>query len=97
MASACLDLLESEGTAVIDGGLAAQPLLPRLVAALRPGSRILVEAAGDGTAAGAALLRDHGSRRAPVPLTLTPAPPLELPNLAAHQSRWRAAAASAGP
>jgi hypothetical protein len=97
MATACLDLLEAAGTVVIDGGLAGQPSLPRLIAPLRPDRRVLVEAAGGGTATGAALLRDHGSRRAPVPLTLTAAPRLQLPALAAYQGRWRAAVASAGP
>lgn len=94
MATACLDLLEAAGTAVIDGGLTGQPLLPRLVAALRPDLRILVEPAGEGTAAGAALLPGHESRRAPIPLALKAASPLELPDLAAYRGRWQAAAAA---
>jgi hypothetical protein len=96
MATACLDLLEAAGTVVIDGGLTGQPMLPRLVAALRPDLRILVEPAGGGTAAGAALLSGHGSPQAPVPLALAAAPPLDLPDLAAYRERWHAAAVSAG-
>ncbi len=97
MATACLDLLEAAGTVVVDGGLAGQPLLPRLIASLRPDLQVLVEPAGGGTAVGAALLHGHESRRAPVPLALVAASRLKLPDdLAAYRERWDAAVASAG-
>lgn len=92
MAAACLDLLEASGTAIIDGGFTAQPLLPRLIAAMRPDLTVLVEPAGGGTALGAALLHEHAARREPVPLTLTRAEPLEPPGLAAYRERWQAMA-----
>jgi sugar (pentulose or hexulose) kinase len=95
MATTCLDLLEAAGTVVVDGGLAGQPLLPRLIASLRPDLQVLVEPAGGGTAVGAALLHGHEARRAPVPLALAAASRLKLPDLAAYRERWDAAVASA--
>jgi sugar (pentulose or hexulose) kinase len=95
MAAACLDLLEARDEVVIDGGLTGLPLLPRLVATLRPELTILVEPAGGGTALGAALLRDHETRGGPVPLGLTRGRPLVLPGLAAYRARWQDAAAAA--
>ena len=95
MAAACLELLQARGTVILDGGLTHAPLLPCLLAGLRPDLRILVEPQGGGTALGAALLADHAASTEPVPLALVQARPLTLPGLAAYRQRWLAAAGSA--
>lgn len=93
MAAACLDLLAAHGTVILDGGLTHAPLLPRLLASLRPDLTLLIEPQGGGTALGAALLADHAARRQQVAPALGEARPLALPGLAAYRARWLAAAA----
>lgn len=87
VAETCLALLDSGGRVVVDGGLAAEPRLAGLLAALRPDLRILVEPVGGGTALGAALLADVASP-APRP-GLQSAVPLDLPGLHGYRERWR--------
>jgi sugar (pentulose or hexulose) kinase len=96
LADACVDLLgDGAGTVVLDGGLTADPAFGGLVAALAPGREVLVDASGDGTTIGAALLWTHGH---PAPPAASPrkARPLEVPGLAAYRERWRALAEAAG-
>jgi hypothetical protein len=88
-ADLCLDLLRSRKRVVIDGGFTADPAFARLVAALRPGQEVLVNADGSGTAQGAALLWTHANRQLPVQLDLAPALPLTLPNLPTYRATWR--------
>jgi sugar (pentulose or hexulose) kinase len=87
---AALDLLQAGDRVIVDGGFAANPLFAPLLAALRPGRRVEVSAAPDGSAVGAALLwaRNQGTGGATVPLAS--APPLAVPGLAAYAERWRA-------
>lgn len=87
VAEVCLELLEAEGRAIIDGGLAAEPLLGGLVAALRPDLEVLAEPVGGGTALGAALLADPEGPSPP--LALRRMAPLALPGLAGYRDRWR--------
>jgi sugar (pentulose or hexulose) kinase len=87
VAEVCLELLGVEGRAVIDGGLAAEPLLGGLVAALRPDLELLTEPVGGGTALGAALLADPEATAPPSGLRRMA--PLALPGLAAYRDRWR--------
>lgn len=79
---------------VIDGGFAENPLYAGLVAALRPAARVRISTARDGPAIGAALLVDHPSRAAPVPLDLADARPTAVPGLDAYAERWKAMAAA---
>jgi sugar (pentulose or hexulose) kinase len=79
-ADLCLDLLRSRERVVIDGGFTADPAFAGLVAALRPGQEVLVNADGSGTAQGAALLWTHANRHLPAQLDLAPPLPLTLPH-----------------
>jgi hypothetical protein len=84
----CLDALHSEGLVVLDGSFVRDPLYASLVAALRPGARIVFNLDAYGTAAGSALLADHETRGQPVPVDLQTAPRLDLPEIAAYRSEW---------
>ena len=90
-ADLCLDLLRSPEQVVIDGGFTADPAFAGLVAALRPGQEVLVNADGSGTAQGAALLWTHANRHLPAQLDLAPARPLTLPDLPTYRATWRQA------
>jgi sugar (pentulose or hexulose) kinase len=92
MAEVCLELLEAQGRAVIDGGFTGEPLFAQLVAALRPDLEVLVEPVGGGTAIGAALLWSHGHPSPP--LQLRAASALALRGLRAYRDRWREAVAA---
>jgi sugar (pentulose or hexulose) kinase len=94
VAEVCLDLLRADegcGRVVIDGGFTADPAFAGLVAALRPGREVLVNADGGGTAQGAALLWTRANRGPPAPLDLARAEPLRVQGLAAYRRRWREA------
>ena len=90
---ACLTVMGENATTVLDGSFVRDPLYAALVAALRPGSRILFSTDAYGTAAGAALLADHEVRQQPVDVEAKAPQPLSIPGLAEYASRWRKAAA----
>jgi sugar (pentulose or hexulose) kinase len=89
---ACSEALGGGARLILDGSFLHEPLYAPLVAALRPDAQTEVSAATGGVAAGAALLAFHADRTAPVPIALTPAPPLQIPGLPAYAARWRKAA-----
>jgi sugar (pentulose or hexulose) kinase len=87
--TACLDALGRVGTIILDGVFVQEPLYAALIAALRPGQRVLYNLENYGTAAGCALLAGHAGRTAPVHLALeTPAQLDPIPDLAAYRERW---------
>ncbi|MEZ5798003.1 MAG: hypothetical protein R3D63_11300 [Paracoccaceae bacterium] len=88
LALACGNGLAPGRTWVLDGSFLRDPAFAGLVAALRPGADTRVNPESYGIASGAALLCRKGD--APVPLTLYPAPALDLPGLAEYAARWRA-------
>lgn len=90
-AEVCLDLMRSTAKVVVDGGFTVDPAFAALVAALRPGQEVLVNAAGGGTAEGAALLWTHANLGLPARLDLSPAEPSRVPGLPEYRARWRAA------
>jgi sugar (pentulose or hexulose) kinase len=87
VAEICLDLLQAEGSVVIDGGFTAEPMFAAVVMRLRPDLDIQVEPVGGGTALGAALLASHGETVPP--LRLAAAQPLALRDLQRYRDRWR--------
>jgi sugar (pentulose or hexulose) kinase len=88
LALTCAETLAPDRPWVLSGSFLRDPAFAGLVAALRPGRATLVDPEPYGIAAGAALLcRDEP---APVPLALSPVPPLALPGLASYAARWRA-------
>ena len=84
----CLDALGRVGTIILDGVFVHEPLYAALVAALRPGERVLYNLESYGTAAGAALLAGHADRTTPVHLALQTPSRLDIPGLAAYRERW---------
>ena len=84
----CLAIVESDAAVVLDGSFVADPLYAALVAALRPGQDVRVNASTTGVASGAALLAGHASRTAPVALSLDTPQVLDLPALPAYRRRW---------
>ncbi len=86
-----LDLLGSRNDIVIDGGLARNLALVRLVAALRPGQRVLRSETAEGTALGAAALAFEAlGKREPFRSLLEDTEPLELPGLGTYFADWKA-------
>jgi hypothetical protein len=79
---------------IIDGGLVDHPLIPPLLAALRPSQRVLVSGKREATAVGAALLWGWPGRREPLPLALNEIEAPKVPGLEAYAARWRGAAAA---
>lgn len=89
LAVTCGSMLDPARPWVLDGSFLRDPAFAGLVAALRPAQKTLVAPESYGIAAGAALLcRPPGI----VPLDLTEAQPLALPNLTTYAARWRALA-----
>ena len=85
----CLDLMGAGEMTVLDGSFVTDPLYASLVAALRPGRPIVFSTDAYGTAAGAALLADHGKRGGPVQVALETPAPLHLPGLELYRQEWR--------
>ncbi|MDI6029059.1 FGGY family carbohydrate kinase [Corticibacterium sp. UT-5YL-CI-8] len=92
LTDSCLTALRSEGLVVLDGPFVNNRLYTGLVAALRPGDDIVFNLDSYGTASGAALLADHETRTAPVPLSLEPVPVIDVPGLSDYRDAWFALA-----
>ena len=97
LTAVCLDRLGAEGTIVLDGSFTKDPLYPALVAALRPGRRVIFNTDAYGTASGTALLADHPRRTGLAPVAVEPARPIEIAGLAAYRDTWRQRAESNHP
>lgn len=99
LTDACLDALRADGPVVLDGSFVRDPLYAPLVAALRPGTRVVFNLDAYGTAAGSALLAGHEARRRPVPIALETARHLGLTGLPAYRAAWlaRAQAGASSP
>jgi sugar (pentulose or hexulose) kinase len=85
----CLEDLPPAQTIVLDGGFVTDPMFGRILAALLPGSRVLVNHDPYGTATGAALLAGHETRTRPAPLDADEPDTAGLPDLSSYRSRWR--------
>lgn len=85
----CLDRMGASATTVLDGSFVTDPTYASLVAALRPGRKILFSTDAYGTAAGAALLADHDLRAGPARVSLETPAPLHIPGLELYRQRWR--------
>ncbi|WP_214469568.1 FGGY-family carbohydrate kinase [Mesorhizobium sp. dw_380] len=96
MVDLCLDLIHSQNTVIVDGGLNAGGLLAGLLAQLRPGQDFLQGASLEGSATGAAALafesvgRDFAAE-APEPVTAA-----RFTGLAVYRDDWRDLVAGRG-
>jgi sugar (pentulose or hexulose) kinase len=89
LAAECLEDLPPARTIVLDGGFVQDPMFGRILAALLPGARVLVNHDPFGTATGAALLAGHETRDRPAPLDAEAPDTAGLPDLSSYRSHWR--------
>jgi sugar (pentulose or hexulose) kinase len=89
MTSIVLDLLRSQGTIILDGGLAYNEAYTGVLAALRPGQRVLTSPLSEGTAAGAAAIAYAALGRRPDIGPYAEAEPLQAIGLARYFEQWR--------
>jgi L-fuculokinase len=88
MTDQCLDMLGAAGDTIVEGGFAANRAYVSLLAALRPGGRVLASTDATGTSLGAAMLaRWDGPHAAPAAET---AEPRDWPGLGAYREAWLA-------
>ncbi len=85
MSAHMLKLLEAPGDLIVEGGFNRSPAFAGVLAALMPGSNVLV-APASGAAEGAALLAHWDEPHAPP--KLAPARAWSAPGLRAYQERW---------
>ncbi len=91
MTAQSLDLVNSTGDIVLDGGLALNAALCATLAALRPGQSLYRNTNAEGTAMGAAALAFRALGRTSVfPRDIGKVEPWTLPDLAGYYARWRA-------
>jgi sugar (pentulose or hexulose) kinase len=96
MVDLCLDLIHSDNTVIVDGGLNNSGLLASLLAQLRPGQAFLQGATLEGSATGAAALAFESAGRefaADAPAVVHAA---DFVGLAGYRSNWRGFAAERG-
>ncbi|TPK57554.1 carbohydrate kinase [Mesorhizobium sp. B2-4-19] len=89
MVDLCLDLIHSQDTVIVDGGLNAGGLLAGLLAALRPGQAFLQGATLEGSATGAAALAFEGVGRDFAAEAPEPVHAARFAGLAGYRDAWR--------
>lgn len=90
MTALTLEHVGSENPVIIDGGLSNNPLYGPLVAALRPGQTVLLNAKAEGTAAGAAALAFASFTTPPFSDPCQPCVPLAIDGLDSYFAQWLA-------
>ncbi|MFO1147214.1 MAG: FGGY family carbohydrate kinase [Alsobacter sp.] len=86
MTDQCLDMLGAAGDTIVEGGFAANRAYVTLLAALRPGGRVLASTDATGTSLGAAMLaRWEGPHAAPAAAAVAP---VAWPGLGAYRQAW---------
>jgi sugar (pentulose or hexulose) kinase len=89
MVDLCLDLIHSQNTVIVDGGLNAGGLLAGLLAELRPGQAFLQGATLEGSATGAAALAFESVGRDFAAETPEPVQATRFTGLAGYRNVWR--------
>jgi sugar (pentulose or hexulose) kinase len=90
MTAKSLDLVNSSGDVIFDGGLALNAALCATLAALRPEQTLYRNTDAEGTAMGAAALAFRALGKTSVfPRDVGKVEPWALPGLAAYYARWR--------
>ncbi|MFQ5972808.1 MAG: FGGY-family carbohydrate kinase, partial [Alphaproteobacteria bacterium] len=89
MSQLSIELIGAAEDVIIDGGFASNELYCQLVAALRPGSRVMISGEGEGTARGAALLWRWRERREPARVGLSRIEAPRIAGLDAYVAAWR--------
>ncbi|CAN7280972.1 FGGY-family carbohydrate kinase [Mesorhizobium sp. LjNodule214] len=89
MVDLCLDLIHSQNTVIVDGGLNTGGLLASLLADLRPGQAFLQGATLEGSATGAAALAFESVGRDFAAEAPEPVRALHFAGLAGYRDDWR--------
>jgi sugar (pentulose or hexulose) kinase len=89
MVDLCLDLIHSQDTVIVDGGLNTGGLLAGLLAELRPGQAFLQGATLEGSATGAAALAFESVGRDFAAETPEPVHATRFTGLAGYRDAWR--------
>lgn len=90
MVAESLDAIASAHDVIVDGPFSQNEVFLSLLAALRPGQRVLASEERDGTAAGAACLALMPDGALPhIDISMRTPRPADIPGLAAYQKRWR--------
>jgi sugar (pentulose or hexulose) kinase len=93
MVSEQLDALQSRHDIIIDGPFSQNAAFLAVLAALRPGQRVMASDLRDGTTAGAACLALMQGETLPhIGLELAPISPAAIAGLETYQQNWRTAA-----
>ncbi|RUZ75248.1 carbohydrate kinase [Mesorhizobium sp. M7A.F.Ca.US.006.01.1.1] len=96
MVDLCLDLIHSNNTVIVDGGLNTGGLLAGLLAQLRPGQAFLQGATLEGSATGAAALAFESVGREFAAEVPEPVRASRFTGLAGYRSNWRDATMDLG-
>lgn len=96
MVDLCLDLIHSQDTVIVDGGLNTGGLLAGLLAELRPGQAFLQGATLEGSATGAAALAFESVGRDFAAETPEPVHATRFTGLAGYRNVWRDRVAGQG-
>ncbi|RWP80431.1 MAG: carbohydrate kinase [Mesorhizobium sp.] len=96
MVDLCLDLIHSNNTVIVDGGLNTGGLLAALLAQLRPGQAFLQGATLEGSATGAAALAFESVGREFAAEVPEPVRASRFTGLAGYRSNWRDATMDRG-
>ncbi|NTI26455.1 carbohydrate kinase [Rhizobium rhizogenes] len=89
MTSVTLELVESQNTIIIDGGLANNPVYPQLVAALRRDQTVLLNVNAEGTSTGAASLAFETFMESPFTDPCIVCKPAAVGGLHAYFAEWK--------
>lgn len=90
MVSEQLDHIKSRHDIIVDGPFAQNAVLMAVLAALRPGQRVLASQLRDGTTAGAACLALMADGKLPhIDIKVFESRPAKLQGLAAYQTKWK--------
>jgi sugar (pentulose or hexulose) kinase len=96
MVDLCLDLIHSNNTLIVDGGLNSGGLLASLLAELRPGQAFMQGATLEGSATGAAALAFESVGREFAAEAPEPVHASSFTGLAGYRDSWRGLAADRG-
>lgn len=96
MIDLCLDLIHSNNTVIVDGGLNSGGVLASLLAQLRPGQAFMQGATLEGSATGAAALAFESVGREFAAEAPEPVRASSFTGLAGYRDSWRGLAADRG-
>ncbi|WEX08373.1 carbohydrate kinase [Chelativorans sp. AA-79] len=89
MTDLCLDLIGSENTVIVDGGLVKTGFYVEMLAQLRPGQRLLSSDNPEGSAVGAAILAFEAKNVGLNPVHCAEASATALRGFEEYRKRWR--------